>query len=315
MRAVARRRSPCCGDVGLRRARAGSSPRPARPAPATGRTASSSSATTCGNASRKNRDPHRHVDPRPAELAQRHDLEAGHPPGRVVPDRPAAEQREHLGDVVALGAHRGRAPHGQPDRPRVRRRCRRGAAPAASRPAPTPTSQALRRRDRLGVDGVEVAPGRQHVDQPAGRRAGRPGRHVAAVQRVQHAVDLVGRCGPAAAPPRSAANRSTALDVRRPSAPSTSAHDRRRLRRRPSSASPSPSTSRRASSSSRSTRPRRCAPAVGQRGQRPRVAAATRLGQQRRSSRPYGRAAPRAAPAARARRPRPGARAAPPAPG
>ena len=58
------------------------------------------------------------------------------------------------------------------------------------------------RRDGLRVDGVEVAAGRQHVDQAAGRRAGRPGRDVAAVERVQHVVDLVGGARPAAARPR-----------------------------------------------------------------------------------------------------------------
>ena len=47
-------------------------------------------------------------------------------------------------------------------------------------------------RDGLGVDGVEVAAGRQHVDQPAQRRPGRPGRDEAAVEGVQHARDLVG---------------------------------------------------------------------------------------------------------------------------
>ena len=47
------------------------------------------------------------------------------------------------------------------------------------------------RRDRLGVDGVEVAAGRQHVDQAAQRRAGRAGGDEAAVEGVQHARDLV----------------------------------------------------------------------------------------------------------------------------
>ena len=64
-------------------------------------------------------DPDRHVDARAAEFRGRHDLEAGDPARRVVPDRPAAEQRQDLGDVVALGAHRGRAPHRQADRLRV----------------------------------------------------------------------------------------------------------------------------------------------------------------------------------------------------
>ena len=99
-----------------RRARAGSSPRRARPARRPSRTASSSSATTCGNASRKKPEMRTvtSMRGRPSSSA-RHDLEAGDPPRRVVPDRPAAEQREDLGDVVALGTHRRRAPDGQAD--------------------------------------------------------------------------------------------------------------------------------------------------------------------------------------------------------
>ena len=85
--------------------------------PATSRTASSSMVTTCGKASRKKpRDPHGHVDARPAQLGQRDRLQADDPARRLVPDRPDAEQREHLGDVVAGGAHRRGAPHRQPDR-------------------------------------------------------------------------------------------------------------------------------------------------------------------------------------------------------
>ena len=42
------------------------------------------------------------------------------PPGLLVPHRPHAEQGERLGDVVALGAHGGRAPHDEADGARVR---------------------------------------------------------------------------------------------------------------------------------------------------------------------------------------------------
>ena len=45
-------------------------------------------------------DADRDVDPRPAELLQRHRLQPGHPPRGVVPDRADAEQRQHLRDVV-----------------------------------------------------------------------------------------------------------------------------------------------------------------------------------------------------------------------
>ena len=132
-----------------------------------------------------------HVDARAAELLARHELEAGDAAGRLVPDRPHAEQPERLGDVVAGGAHRAGAPDHEPDRDRVlavvgdvaleqRVAERAGHLPRAAR------------RDRLGVDRVEVAAGRQHADEPAGRRAGRPGRHEAAGQAVQQVVELVG---------------------------------------------------------------------------------------------------------------------------
>ena len=49
------------------------------------------------------------------------------------------------------------------------------------------------RRHRLGVDGVEVAPGGQHVDQPAQRRARRSGGDEPAVERPQDLIDLARR--------------------------------------------------------------------------------------------------------------------------
>ena len=111
--------------------------RPARPAPRRPAIASSSRATTCGKASRKKPEMRTvtSIRGRPSS-ATRHDLEAGDPARGVVPHRPAAEQRQHLGDVVALGAHRRGAPHGQADRRAGTRRCRRGAGRAASRRAP-----------------------------------------------------------------------------------------------------------------------------------------------------------------------------------
>ena len=137
---------------------------------------------------------------RPSSLGG-HDLEAGDPPRRLVPARPAADQRQDLGQVVALGAHRRGAPHGEPDAARVGPGVGQvpGQQRVGQRGADLPGAAG---RDRLRVDGVEVAPGRQHVDQPAGRRAGRPGRHVAAVQGVQHVGDLVGGAVQPRAPPR-----------------------------------------------------------------------------------------------------------------
>ncbi len=136
-------------------------------------------------------DPHHHVHPGPAELRQGHHLEAGHPPGGVVPGRPAAEQRQHLRDVVTLRAHGGGAPDGQAHRGRVGAGVGEmaGQQRVGERPAGLPGQPG---RDRLRVDRVEVPPGRQHAHQPPGGRAGRPGRHEPAAQRPEHVGDLVG---------------------------------------------------------------------------------------------------------------------------
>ena len=216
-----------------------------------------------------------------------------------------AEQRQHLGDVVALGAHRGGAPHGQPDRRRVGAGVGAGAARPATSASAAPTSQALPRRDRLRVDGVEVPPGRQHVDQPAGRRPGRAGRHVAAVERAQHVGHLVGGARPAAGTTSRAANSST---------PTTDGVPRRAPRRpRPAPLGcqprrPGPSTSRASSSSaSIASAPVRAGPSTCAGSRRsPDVGALPgRPAALARSARNAERA-PRAGPAARCARPRPG---------
>ena len=69
------------------------------------------------------------------------------------------------------------------------------SAPAEESASAWPVSQARRDRDGLGVDGVEVAAGRQDVDQAAQRRPAGPGRDEAAVQRVHGVVELVGGAG------------------------------------------------------------------------------------------------------------------------
>ena len=158
---------------------------------ATSRTASSSSARTCGNASRKKPEMRTVTSMRGRPSSSR--SIASRPVTRrrrLVPDGADAEQREDLGDVVAGRAHRARAPHGQADAARV------GLAVVGA----VALEQRLGHRlaglpgepggDGLGVDGVEVAAGRQDVDQPAQRRPGRPGGNEAAVQRVQHAWSI-----------------------------------------------------------------------------------------------------------------------------
>ena len=152
--------------------------RAARRAPATAPIASSSSAITCGNASRKNPEMRtRDVDPRPAEFGQRDDLEAGDPARRVVPHRAAAD--------AARAPRRCRRPAVRmAEVPHTVRPTQRGYSPSSARCLASsesararPVSEGRAGRDGLRVDRVEVAPGRQHVDQaarsasPTGRRA------------------------------------------------------------------------------------------------------------------------------------------------
>ena len=137
-------------------------------------------------------DAHGDVDPGPAELGQRDHLEALDPAGVGVPEGSHAEQGEDLGDVVALGAHVGRAPHHEADGAGIRAGLGHVAfdQPVGQRPADVPRQ---RRGHRLGVDGVEVATGRQHVGAaPRGCPAGAGG-HVAAGEAGEQVGELVGR--------------------------------------------------------------------------------------------------------------------------
>ena len=85
------------------------------------------------------------------------------------------------------GPHRARAPHRQADAARVGPAVVAAVALEQRLGHRLPGLPGEPGRDGLGVDGVEVAAGRQHVDQPAQRRPGRPGGDEAAVERVQHA--------------------------------------------------------------------------------------------------------------------------------
>ena len=135
-------------------------------------------------------DAQRHIDARPAELGQRHDLEAGDALGLLVPRGAHAEQGEGLGDVVAVGAHRRRAPQHEAHRPGMGAGLGEVALDDAvgQRRADLPRQPG---RDRLRVDGVEVAAGRQHVGGAAARRAARPGRDVASAEPGEQVGDLV----------------------------------------------------------------------------------------------------------------------------
>src|SRR5204862_7380090 len=105
-------------------------------------------------------DPDGDVDAGTAELLPWDDREPGDPPRRLVPHRPDADQREDLGEVVALGAHRARAPDREPDAARILTGVGAvaGEQRVGQRAADLPGAAG---RDGLGVDGVEVAARRQ----------------------------------------------------------------------------------------------------------------------------------------------------------
>ena len=147
-----------------------------------------------GKASRKKPETRkRHVDARPVERRRRQDLEAGDAAGLRLPLRPHAHQRQRLRDIVAAGAHVGRAPGGERQPPWIgavllrmaldqelrrfpaelpgrRRRhgaaverdrnCGRSAAPRAGRGSARPTAPAARsgRRARRAGRASSAAP-------------------------------------------------------------------------------------------------------------------------------------------------------------
>ena len=124
-------------------------------------------------------DPAGDVDPRPAERRRRQHLDAGDAAARPLPLRPAPHQRQRLGDLLAAGPERRRAPEIEHHRPRpvavllqIEPHHLVGGAAAEF--------DGGRCRDRARIGGVEVAPGRQHVRAPARRRPGRAGSDAAA---------------------------------------------------------------------------------------------------------------------------------------
>ncbi|CAM5239809.1 hypothetical protein SVIOM74S_05465 [Streptomyces violarus] len=205
------------------------------------------------------RDTDRHVDARPAQLLRGDRLETGHPARGVVPHRPAAQQRQDLGDVVAPWVRMAEVPHTV--RPTdlghapvsVRYRCTSESASDCPRPPGSAgTGSPWGRRSRSCVR-------RQDVDQAAGRRAGGTGRDVTAVQRPQDVPDLVGGPGQPRHDFRAGElqHRHGVRDV--PRAPPGPAPGRRRP---PSRAPPCPPRSAgRAAPAGRSRR-RRCVPAA-----------------------------------------------------
>ena len=198
---------------------------------ATRDTASSRSRTRWGKASRKKPEMRTvtSIRGRPSSCG-RDDLDAGHAARLARPHRPHAEQREDLGGVVALGAHGARAPGDEADHPRQLAVVCDVALEQRLRQPPARLPRQLRRQ-RPGIDRIEVAPGRQDVDAAARRAAARPGGDVAAVQRGEHVRELVGRPGQ----PRDDGLAGEAQRVLHVGvgAPEPVAHDLRDVERRP----------------------------------------------------------------------------------
>ncbi len=139
-------------------------------------------------------DAQRHIDPRPVEHRDRQHLEPGHPAARALPDRPHAEKRQRLGDVVAAGAHIGRAPSRHRDPRRIAPVILRIALDDQPRRMP---AELPRRRRRHGarIDGKEIPPGREDVRASPTRGAGRTGCDAAAVEPGEDRGGLCGAAG------------------------------------------------------------------------------------------------------------------------
>src|SRR3984885_9980689 len=65
-------------------------------------------------------DAQRHIDPRPAKLCERQNLDPLQPPRLRIPNWLNPEQREGLSNVVSVGAHLGGSPDTQAHHLRVR---------------------------------------------------------------------------------------------------------------------------------------------------------------------------------------------------
>ena len=136
------------------------------------------------------------IDARTADGRRRQHFDAGDAAARRLPDRPATHQRKSLRDLFAAGAQRGAAPQ-------IDHHCAHHLAVGLQMRAHDlvggEPAELHRRRRRQGarIGGEEVAAGRQHVAPPARRRAGRPRRDAAAVERCEQRRALsLGACSP-----------------------------------------------------------------------------------------------------------------------
>src|SRR5262245_21391799 len=136
-------------------------------------------------------DTERDVDARAPDCGGRQHLDAGDPRGRRVPDRPAAHEPESLGNLLAPGAQGRAAP--EVDHQGARHLAM-GLQVVAQDLLGREAAEIERglRGQRARVGGEEVAAGREHVAASARRRARRPGRDPAPVERGNEAVALRG---------------------------------------------------------------------------------------------------------------------------
>ena len=126
-------------------------------------------------------DAHDDIDPRPAKLLEWDHLDAGDPPAFFLPARPNAQERQHLGYIIPVGPHGARAPDA--DAHRFRKRSGFGDVALqhfAGQLLPDPPCG--HRRERAGIDRVEITPGRQDVRHAARWCPARSRRYVTAVQ-------------------------------------------------------------------------------------------------------------------------------------
>ena len=107
----------------------------------------------------------------------------------AIPERPRPEQGQRLGEIVAAGAHVGRAPGRERHRARPVAMLLEVALDQQRRRFP-PEMPGRGGRHGPAVHREEVAPGRQHVGAAAARRAARSRLDEAAIQRPQHRPDL-----------------------------------------------------------------------------------------------------------------------------
>ena len=140
------------------------------------------------------RHPQRDIHPRPVEQAHRQDFKVVHALTASGPHRAHAHQRHGLGDIVATGAHGGRAPDGQPQLSQmitvILQVALKDQIGGLETDAPRGGG-----RQVAHVHREKIAPCGQYIQPPATRCPTGPGWHEATLERVEHALHLGGAAG------------------------------------------------------------------------------------------------------------------------